>query len=472
MDNSQHDRAVSIARGKLASGDPEGAKRFCKKALTMKEDSSEAFKLLDEIEKEIASPSRPKASTASSSTSTATETHPTASTTHSRHPTAASSSSSSSAAPAAKAAEPEKKRDYTPEQAAVVKRVRTCKTMQFYEILSVEKTCSDGEVKKAYRKLALALHPDKNGAPGADEAFKLVSKAFQILSDPDKRAVFDRDGADPDSRASMSSSPFNRGGGGGGFSSQRGFSGAQEVNPEDLFNMFFGGGGGGFGGNTQSEIRFLFRPFVSPSTLSLSLSPSSSLTYRLFVTVSAFSFGNGGFQSTRRTTPQARRPTTDGPPPPLYVQLLPLLILFGFSLLTILPSLFGSPSIPPPTYSFQPHPPSQHTVQRQTSTYSIPYFVNQKQFESHPIWESIPEARRGEEKAGKWSGELRKWEREVEMGYVRGLQGACRSEMEEKERRIEEKRGFFGIGADWDEVRRLQTKPLESCEKLKKLNLM
>lgn len=51
MDSSQHDRAVSIARSKLASGDLEGAKRFCKKALSMKEDSSEAFKLLDEIEK-------------------------------------------------------------------------------------------------------------------------------------------------------------------------------------------------------------------------------------------------------------------------------------------------------------------------------------------------------------------------------------------------------------------------------------
>ena len=49
---------------------------------------------------------------------------------------------------------------------------------------------------------------------------------------------------------------------------------------------------------------------------------------------------------------------------------------------------------------------------------------------------------------------MRKWEREVEMGYVRGLQSGCRAEMEKNEKRIEEKRGFFGIGADWEEVKR------------------
>jgi DnaJ family protein B protein 12 len=108
------------------------------------------------------------------------------------------------------------KREYTPEQHAVVKRVRACKVTAYYEILEVKKECNEGDIKKAYRKvcaclatiwaptngygqLALALHPDKNGAPGADEAFKrmwlstpilsltdhwglVVSKAFQILS--------------------------------------------------------------------------------------------------------------------------------------------------------------------------------------------------------------------------------------------------------------------------------------------------
>lgn len=81
------------------------------------------------------------------------------------------------------------KRSFTPAQKAAVDRVRKCRTYDYYAILDIESTCTDGEVKRAYRKLALIMHPDKNSAPGADEAFKLVSKAFQILSDP-KRSEF------------------------------------------------------------------------------------------------------------------------------------------------------------------------------------------------------------------------------------------------------------------------------------------
>lgn len=168
---------------------------------------------------------------------------------------------------------------------------------------------------------------------------------------------------------------------------------------------------------------------------------------------SAFHFGNSNFRTARAAQPRRAAPADDGPPPPLYVQLLPLLILFAFSLVTILPSLFSTAPPPPPTYSFSPHPPT-HTTLRQTATYSIPYYVDQAKFEQHALWESIPEGRRGEQRAGKWSNDLRKWEREVEVTYVRGLEGGCRREMEDRERRVEEKRGFFGIGADWDEVRR------------------
>lgn len=51
-------------------------------------------------------------------------------------------------------------------------RIRKCSPTSFYEILSVTKTSSDGEIKKAYRKISLLTHPDKNGYDGADEAFK------------------------------------------------------------------------------------------------------------------------------------------------------------------------------------------------------------------------------------------------------------------------------------------------------------
>ena len=63
-------------------------------------------------------------------------------------------------------------RKYTVEQKTAVIRVRKCSATAFYEILGLEKSSSDGEIKKAYRKLSLLTHPDKNGYEGADEAFK------------------------------------------------------------------------------------------------------------------------------------------------------------------------------------------------------------------------------------------------------------------------------------------------------------
>jgi DnaJ family protein B protein 12 len=91
-----------------------------------------------------------------------------------------------------------KKREFTPKQMEVVKRVKSCQHHEYYKILAgesereshkqetdstVEKSCTENDVKKAYKKLALALHPDKNGAPGADEAFKSKSRLCQLLEE-------------------------------------------------------------------------------------------------------------------------------------------------------------------------------------------------------------------------------------------------------------------------------------------------
>lgn len=64
--------------------------------------------------------------------------------------------------------------EFTTEQQDAVKRIKKCK--DYYEILSVSKDASDSEIKKAYKKLALQLHPDKNKCPGAVEAFKVIGR--------------------------------------------------------------------------------------------------------------------------------------------------------------------------------------------------------------------------------------------------------------------------------------------------------
>jgi len=152
-------------------------------------------------------------------------------------------------------------RKYTVEQKAAVIRVRRCSPTAFYEILdleSVKTTVTESEIKKAYRKLSLLTHPDKNGHEHADEAFKMVSRAFGVLGDKEKKEKYDRFGGDPDSRfgggSAPQSNPFS---GFAGRAASGGHAGAarggweEEMSPEEMFNRFFGGGGGfgGFGGS-------------------------------------------------------------------------------------------------------------------------------------------------------------------------------------------------------------------------------
>src|ERR1700727_306645 len=66
--------------------------------------------------------------------------------------------------------------------------------VEYYEFLGVSRDCNDQELKTAYRRLAMQYHPDRNSAPDAEERFKQASEGYQVLSDPDKRAAYDRYG--------------------------------------------------------------------------------------------------------------------------------------------------------------------------------------------------------------------------------------------------------------------------------------
>lgn len=100
----------------------------------------------------------------------------------------------------------------TPKQKELVSRIQ--RTKDYYDLFGVPKSATADEIKKAYRKLALQLHPDKNTAAGAEEAFKKVNKAWDVLSDKNKRATYDTFGAEAaEGRPGAGGNPFGGGGG-------------------------------------------------------------------------------------------------------------------------------------------------------------------------------------------------------------------------------------------------------------------
>ncbi|KAJ2906974.1 hypothetical protein MKZ38_009837 [Zalerion maritima] len=333
-------------------------------------------------------------------------------------------------------------RKATPDQIAAVVRIRRCDATAFYDILSLESvrsTCTEADIKKAYRKQSLLTHPDKNGHEHADEAFKMVARAFSILGDKEKRQKYDKFGGDPDSRFGGGAGGGGAGGGNpfAGFGGRRAASGGggfppnmweEELSPEELFNRFFGGGGGAFGG-----------PFGA------------------FDTGPQFVFNMGGGPGVRvhqfggpRPRTRPRNPGQQDPENTLrdmIIQLLPLIVLF---LLPIITNLFGailgdpSPSgsssgvgnhgnagsnarmnSGPKMVFDEADPEAGFTEQRQTDTLHIDYFMQEQDVE------------------GLSNKKLYDLDRNAEVTYMKKLRDDCMVEQAHKRDLSEQAQGWF-----------------------------
>lgn len=326
-------------------------------------------------------------------------------------------------------------RGYTEEQASIVKQVLSAKEQvaghnapkPHYRVLGVPTNASETELKKAYRKLALKLHPDKNSAPGSDEAFKAVGLAYATLSDAEKRTIYDRYGEED---------PDNRGGGvrhGAGF--PRGPNG-QEMSPEDIFNMFFSGmAGPGMGRGAG---------FVGPG-------------FRVYTT----GFGPGGFhfhnaaQRQRGGAQQQQHQQQDRAGWAQIIQLIPIIVLFFMSFLSM-PQTQDVGSSGNPYFSLTQTPPFVNALYTKTTPVKdIPFFV------SDQVLRTIQRDRY----------QLIQIERIVERSYENYLQGECyrqrlfKSQMENKAK----SRKDLAPEDRERELKRAQEFALTRCEELTEL---
>lgn len=215
-------KCLKIGKDALEAGDRARALKFVTKARRL-DPNLPVDDLLSAIERETGQSETP-AGGANDEASKASD-HPSV---RHRVPSSGSSASSSSSSVA-----------YTEEQISIVRQVK--KKKDYYEVLGLEKSCTVEDIRKAYRKLSLKVHPDKNKAPGAEEAFKAVSKAFQCLSNEESRKKYDLVGSD---EPVYERHPATR--------RANGFNGFYDgdVDAEEIFRNFF------FGGMPQATTQF------------------------------------------------------------------------------------------------------------------------------------------------------------------------------------------------------------------------
>lgn len=262
----------------------------------------------------------------------------------------------------------------------------------------------------------------------------MVSRAFQILSDPDKKSQFDRFGTDPDNRFSSASasSPFS------GFASRAGGARAgpmfdDEISPEDLFRQFFGGGmGGPFGGPFGGGMGgfggpgFVFNMGGGPG-------------------IRVHQFGGNRPRRRPHNHEDAQRQNT---PMEALRSLLPLLILFALPLLSTLFSNGFSSAYKGPTMRFDNAVPP-HTLARTSTNLNIPYWVDPAAVTDYT--------------ARKWKD----LDKVAEGKYVSQLHTDCEWEQNQRMRLANEAHGFFFTDhAMLDRARKMD---MPSCRRLSDL---
>nr|XP_055031583.1 dnaJ homolog subfamily B member 12b [Misgurnus anguillicaudatus] len=294
VNKDEAERCIEIALRALETSQPKRARRFLEKAQRLFP-TRRAQELLESLNQEGESRSQSSPTDAADGTEARQR---------------CSGVSSNGTTPGDKSAD---SKPYTSEQAEAVRRIKQCKN--YYEILGVQKEASDEDLKKAYRKLALKFHPDKNHAPGATEAFKAIGNAYAVLSNVEKRRRYDQFGEEKSNtgRSSNANTHFEA-----------------DISPEDLFNMFFGGG-----------------------------FPTSNGHHM---------YSNGRMRFNHN---QGERGEHRGGGLALLMQLMPILIL-------VIVSALSQMMVTNPPYSLSFRPSAGHTHKRVTEHLGVTYYVNER----------------------------------------------------------------------------------------------
>ncbi|KAG7194224.1 uncharacterized protein KQ657_004939 [Scheffersomyces spartinae] len=326
---------------------------------------------------------------------------------------------------------------YTADQEKVVLKILSYKAHEYYEILSVERTASEPEIKKSYRKLAIKLHPDKNQHPRSAEAFKYLNKAWEVLGDSSKRRIYDQTGSDPDARFNPSA-----GGSGGGFSG----GGRSAFNAEDLFGSHFRGGRGGGGGAFGDDDIFNF--FFGGNQGQTFTFGNNGFTFQSFGGGGPRGFG--GQQARQRAHQQQQRNQQQQAETPMLQflqQVLPVLLVLVVPMIL---QFFSGKQVP----EFSHVPTTQHTVTRTTPNYNIPFFVTE-----------------GFNKDKKLSRrQMQAFDTNAEHSILKEKRARCNEEMVLKNELIEQAHGWFSV--DQEKLAHARSMAMPNCEFLRDLNLI